>query len=199
MIKALSAVISDWLLKEGAVESSEKGLFEYAAYSLFFGFLPVIIIIVLGSAFSMLYEGLMMIVPFMLIRKFSGGYHLNSPIACFFTSTTILAGALILVAFITNRSNTVHILSGVTLAACTSIFFCSPIDSSARRLSEKEKKVFRYVARTMVLIAVTVYFVLCSLNHIRSAVPIAVSIIVVAVLQLPCIVLSAIKYHGKAE
>ena len=42
MIKALSAVISDWLLKEGAVESSEKGLFEYAAYSLFFGFLPVI-------------------------------------------------------------------------------------------------------------------------------------------------------------
>ena len=39
----------------------------------------------------MVVEGLLMILPFMLIRKFSGGFHLKSSTVCLVSSTLLLS------------------------------------------------------------------------------------------------------------
>ena len=91
MIRELTSGIAKWLEQEGAISGEDNGLFSYAVYSLLFGLLPIFIAVVLGLAFGMLREGLLMITPFMLIRKFSGGYHLDSPKLCVILSTALLA------------------------------------------------------------------------------------------------------------
>lgn len=91
MIQELSSRVAKWLEQEEAISGKDNGLFSYAVYSLLFGLLPIFIVTILGLAFGMLREGLLMITPFMLIRKFSGGYHLNSLKMCITFSTVLLA------------------------------------------------------------------------------------------------------------
>lgn len=187
MIKALSVRLSTWLLRRGAIDNSEASLFEYAAYSLMFGLLPVAIVVVVGSLSGKLCEGLIMITPFMLIRKFSGGYHLSSPIVCFILSVLIISGA-ILVSDTLVSATALFWLSCVVFAAYIGIFSLSPIDSESRRLTEKEKTAFRKIARILASIAVAVYFLLLAVGQPHYAVPVAIGIVIVALLQVPCII-----------
>lgn len=90
MIARMSSIIVKWLLHAGAISENDRELYEYAAYSFLFSLLPLILIMLLGCASGMLLEGVLMIVPFILVRKFSGGFHLQSPgVLCFFSIASL--------------------------------------------------------------------------------------------------------------
>lgn len=91
MIRKASIAISKWLLNTGAISEDDKELYEYAAYSFLFSLLPLCLVIIIGCAVNMVIEGILMVIPFMLIRKFSGGFHLNSSAVCFVSSTALLS------------------------------------------------------------------------------------------------------------
>lgn len=187
MIAWVSKVVAAWLEKEGAVSGDDQALFSYAVYSLLFGLTPVLLAAVLGAVLRMLYEGLILIVPFMLIRKFSGGYHLSSPGLCTLASSSLLALALWVTKYLIASGRTVW-LSCVTALSVISICLLSPIDSEARRLSDRERHIFRIVARAMALVMLAVYLALTFLGCIHFAIPVGIGITIAAVLQLPCLV-----------
>jgi len=87
MISKAASTISEWLLSSGAISEKDRSLYEYAAYSFIFSLAPLVIVAIIGSILGMLAEGIILILPFMFIRKFSGGYHLKSSRICFVTST----------------------------------------------------------------------------------------------------------------
>lgn len=186
MIQALSDGVAKWLEKEGAVPSPDQGLFSYAVYSLLFGLLPILLAFVLGILFRMPQESLIMILPFMLIRKFSGGYHLNDPKKCVIFSSLLLALALWGVRMFLATQSTALLSSLVSLSAL-SLWILSPIENDARNLSESEMKHFRKIARILSVDTWGVYWVLqmCALK--TYSVPVGVGIVLVAILQLPCI------------
>ena len=187
MIDKLSDGIVKWLSKEGAIAENERTLFSYAVYSLLFGMAPIAITIVLGLLFDMLAEGFLMILPFMLIRKFSGGYHLGSAKVCCVLSTTLLLAAFLLMKMFLFFSGSYALLF-LVLVASLCIVLLSPIDSDARKLSHKEIRVFKTVARLLAVVFCVVYIVLVILDKESLAIPIGVGITVVAFLQLPCII-----------
>lgn len=192
MIARVSKLIADWLLKENIVECNDCELLSYSIYSLIFGLLPVFIVLVLGIAYGMVYEGMLMIVPYILIRKFSGGYHLNSPEVCILCSSLLLATALALVRFILHGSNT-FVFTLATSASVITLCILSPIDSKARRLTERERIVFKNVSR---IIATSIFLVYISFLHfqsIRNAISIGMGINIAAFLQLPCLIDIAFK------
>jgi len=187
MISKIATAVSEWLVAQGAVTDKDKSLFAYAVYSFLFGMTPIVIIVVLGFIFDMLAEGLLLITPFMLLRKFSGGYHLKSPLVCVITSTTLLTLSLLSVRFIV-AGEAVIILSSLVLLAIVTLFLLSPIDSEARRLSAKEVKTFRLIARTIAILFLVIYVLLMLSNHVDTAAPIGVGMIIPAILQLPCVI-----------
>lgn len=187
MIGRISESISAWLLKEKVVEYSNQELFSYAAYCLLFGMLPIFIILVLGFTCGMVYEGIIMLIPYMLIRKFSGGYHLNSPTVCLICSSLLLSLALALVKFI-SCTNHLHLFSLATSISVVILYILSPIDSDARRLSERERLVFRNVSRIIALCTFLIYIGLLCFQSIRNAIPVGMGINIAAFLQLPCLV-----------
>lgn len=187
MINKIAAAVSDWLVAQGAVTDTDKNLFAYAVYSLLFGMIPIFIIMILGLIFNMLFEGLLLITPFMLIRKFSGGYHLKSASICIVTSTTLLTISLLSVRLVSTNGALIS-LSIFVMLSTVLIFFLSPIDSEARRLSAKETKVFKFIARVIASIFFTLYFILVLINQINIAAPIGVGMIIPALLQLPCVI-----------
>lgn len=187
MIRRISVTISEWLLKEKVVECGNQELFSYAAYCLLLGTLPLFIILILGLTCGMVYEGIIMLVPYMLIRKFSGGYHLNSPTVCLICSSLLLSLALALVKFI-SCTNYLYLYSLATSISVAILCILSPIDSEARRLSERERLVFRNVSRLLALCTFIIYIGLLCFQSIRNAIPVGMGINLAAFLQLPCLV-----------
>ena len=199
MISKIATAVSEWLVTQGAVTDKDKSLFAYAVYSFLFGMTPIVIIVVLGLIFDMLAEGLLLITPFMLLRKFSGGYHLKSPLVCVITSTTLLTLSLLSVRFVV-AGKAVIILSPLVLLATVALFILSPIDSEARRLSVKEAKTFRLIARAIAVLFLVIYILLKVFNHVNIAAPIGVGMIIPAILQLPCVIQRmVVKSHANNQ
>ena len=134
----------------------------------------------------MFIEGILMILPFMMIRKFSGGYHLNSSVVCFISSTLLLSTSLALIGLI-NSLGSYDVLLCAAVMNALQIFVYSPIDSKKRKLSKKEQEVFREIARLMVSVFLAFSLLLYFLGAEKFAVPIWMGIIITALLQLPCI------------
>lgn len=186
MLRRLSTAITKWLLKTGAISYSDEKLYEYAVYSLVFALIPFAIVSFLGAWMNMLAEGICMMIPFFFIRKFSGGFHFKSSQVCLLLSTCLLLAFLLIVRQVIYMQSswgfTIFVLlSGVCL------FVLSPIDSEERRLSSKEKQVFRRVARILALIFIFIYVALIIINAKHYAVPIGAGIIIAACLQVPCL------------
>ena len=199
MIAKIAAAVSEWLVAQGAVTDKDKKLFAYAVYSFLFGMMPIFIIVILGLVFDMVLEGLLLITPFMLLRKFSGGYHLKSSIVCTVTSTSLLLISLLSVRIASIGSAT-NILSIWVVLSSITLFLLSPIDSDARRLSVKERKVFRLIARIITSIFFLIYFLLLLLDQIDIATPIGIGMIIPAILQLPWLIQRMfLKIHPKTQ
>lgn len=186
MIQELSSKVAKWLEQEGAISGEDNGLFSYAVYSLLFGLLPIFIVVILGLAFGMLREGLLMITPFMLIRKFSGGYHLDSPKLCVILSTALLSLAMGFIKIIV-RGGYITLLS--VLASLAVIWLCafSPVDNSARKLTKMEHRLFRKIACVLAIASIAAYFIIKTLS-VQYAASFGAGILLVAILQIPCVI-----------
>lgn len=186
MIHRIAAAITSWLITMGVVESNDRELFEYAAYCLIFGSLPIIIVVVWGIVFRLYLESLVLIIPFMLIRKFSGGYHLASAKVCFVTSVAILGVSLLMTKLIYAYGRS-EMLSGAVLLSVLCICKFSPIDSDARKLTPKETILFQKIARIISVVMMVVYFTGRWTGRIHFSVPFGIGIVIPALLQLPAI------------
>ena len=138
-----------------------------------------------------------MILPFMLIRKISGGFHLKSSTVCLVSSTLLLSFVclvsstlllsffLLLIKVVTTKVRVI-IFTCFVIASLIQIFLCSPIDNEARKLNEKEFSVFKTVARTMSILFLILYIILLLFGQIWCAAPVGAGIILTALLQVPC-------------
>ena len=185
MITKMSSAIAKWLLHAGAISESDRELYEYAAYSFLFSLLPLCLIVILGCITGMVIEGLLMILPFMLIRKFSGGFHLKSPGICLVSSTLLLSVFLFIIRLVIDEQQMI-LFSCFVIASALQIFLCSPIDNDARKLNEKERLVFQKIARNMSTMFLVVYILLLLLGQLRFSVPVGAGILLTAFLQVPC-------------
>lgn len=190
MIGWIVEVVTKWLSLEGITTNDEQEMVAFAVRSLIFGILPILIAMSLGLMFSMFYEGFLIILPFFLIRKFSGGYHSKSPYLCIIFSIVLIAVGLgmIRMIYFTEQFAMLKIL--VFLSA-TSLFIFSPISSDARKLTFRERRFLGTISKILSIIAVISYLILDCLGMRQTSVPIGVGVFITALLQWPCIIISA--------
>lgn len=182
-MRGITVGVADWLIRKEAIEESERDLYEYAVHSLIMLIAPLPMALVIGWLFGEFGMSVVLILPFMILRKFSGGYHAKKQWICLIISSSLLAVCFALAEVIV--AGTVLSLSVALSAACLAVF--SPVDSENRRLSPEEQRNFGKTARILVAIFVMVYIALILLEKHTSAVYLALGIILPAVLQLPCI------------
>ena len=182
----IAEIICKWLIKTGGISADDRELYQYAIYSFLFEFAPLIIVLILGYIIKIPLEGILFIVPFLLIRKFSGGFHLQSATVCFCLSSIVLFLFLLFIKRMLYFQIAILFSCIVVLAAVCIIMF-SPIDSEARQLSPKEKKVFRKVAIVLTIIILGSYAISSAFGWTHIAIPMGSGLILTALLQLPCL------------
>ena len=88
MIEKCTRKITDWLIRCDAAEEQDRLLYEYAMYSILLTLYPVILAIGIGILFGAARRSILIIVPFVVIRKFSGGYHAKRAGTCLMSSVS---------------------------------------------------------------------------------------------------------------
>ena len=178
MMEKCAGAVTDWLIRCEVVKETDKELYQYAVYSVFLSLSPLLLAAGVGACMGRIRESVMIIIPFVIIRKFSGGYHTEHAWSCLIGSCYVKCGKEI--AFL-------------TAVASVSLTCFSPIDNKNRLLNQNEKCLYKKITAVLVIIFLFIdaVFFWCNL-HIYSVCT-AIGIMLSAVLQIPCIFEKLIK------
>lgn len=134
MEKCTGAVVK-WMIQHNAIDEREEELYEYALHSAVLSILPLLLAGVLGFCFGSIKTGILVVIPFMILRKFSGGYHAKKLSHCLISSVILL---FLCILFVTHVTHDWIILVAAGIASVNLMIF-SPIDHENRPLDEDEK------------------------------------------------------------
>lgn len=192
MIQSVAKRVAKWLQCAGAISADDTSLYEYGIYCVLFTMIPLVLVLLIGIPLGMTWEAILLVIPFILLRKFCGGFHFKSSTACFFTSITVLLCFLLGIRWVMeSRQYTAFWI--ITSFSVTCICILSPIDSDGRRLSDKEKGVFKKVAIVLSLAIILICGLLHQCGCIREGIAIGSSLSLSAVLQIPCLIIKRVS------
>lgn len=184
MIEKNTNFIINWLVNCNAIEEADKDIYCYAINSFFLSVCPMLLAIGFGILMRCVKQSIILIMPFLMIRKFSGGYHTKNLWSCLLCSCLLLPLCLTLSFY----SKCDWKLGMITVLATVSLILFSPIEHSNRPLCRDEKG--RYKKITAILVAV--FLLLDAVCFFRGyhtyAIDMSIGIILSASLQIPCII-----------
>lgn len=184
MIYRFAEVVVSWMVRYDAINPDDRELYEYALYSILFTMSPLFLAGMIGFFIGRFGESFVVILPFTFIRKFSGGYHARKAWYCLIISSVLLVTCTIISSYI--KYNYGLIIT--TMIAMVSLMLHSPVDSENRRLSQEEKKCCKIATIIITLFFYGMNLVLYLCQQETYAICISIGIILVAGLQIPCIV-----------
>ena len=187
----MAGCITAWLIQHDAIGENDRSLYEYAICCLLLTVSPLAIVLIYGCIMGLVKESMIFILPFMFIRKYSGGFHMKHAWTCFICSCTVL----FLCIYVTARISCSIPLSVMALGSVVSLCICSPFDSDNRHLDLTEKQNFKRTTIWISILFLIIYGVLLFFGLGYYAKWIAVGLILPAVSQIPVI----IKKIGRQE
>lgn len=183
MSRKWTEVIAGWMVKEGAIEKTEIPVYSYAIESVLLSVIAVIMAIFIGEICGNILQGIVLLMPFMFLRKFCGGYHARK------LKTCIVSSSLLLFLFI-KVSIVVHF--GIGLAAITGLCMLttvvfSPVENANRILEKEEKQNYHRVIICLELVFLILIGLFYWMRLERLTVGMCMGIQLTAVLQFPCV------------
>lgn len=182
-MERLAGVIVRWLIRQEAISKNDSELYAYAVHCFFLGIAPFIYAVVIGGIMGELKVSITLIIPFMVIRKLSGGFHTKKEWVC------LMSSCLLLCVSIYTASSILHcvLYDSIVLLAVIELIVFSPIDSENRRLEKWEKKLRKREVAMLSLLFYGIYLGLLFLMKERMAISIGMGLILTAGLQMPCV------------
>lgn len=194
MEKCTGAVVN-WMIQHDAIHEEEKELYEYALHSAGLSILPFLIAGTIGFCFGSIKTGIMVVIPFMILRKFSGGYHAKKLSHCLIGSVMLL---FLCILFATHATYDWKFLV-VTSLASVSLMTFSPIDHENRPLEDDEKHSLKKMTIFLVCVLNGLGIMLFLIGNRKAAVSFFIGILLAAGLQIPCIAKRIWRMTGKDE
>lgn len=176
--------ITDWLIKCGAIPETDRELYEYAIYSILLSLSPMLLALAIGALFGSAVQGGLTITPFVILRKFSGGYHAKSARVCFISSSLLL----VLCIFLSSVIKCDIKLLVATILSAISLAYFSPLENENRLLSREEQKRYKKVVIKLLICFGLVELCLLCLGMTEWLVCISIGMMLTAFLQGLCIV-----------
>lgn len=176
-------LIAKWLIDHEAVRREDYDLYVYAVHSLIMTLAPLGLALALGVLLGHAAAAVTIILPFMVIRKFSGGYHAGRAWICLVCSSLILGGCICVSGYITYGYG----LVGAMLMASALLIANSPVASENRRLDAQERRDYKKVTTCLVALSVLISLICYGCGQEYAAVNLAIGVILTGALQIPCL------------
>ena len=157
MLKNLSVKLVNDAVQKGYVKIEDVDDYIYGISSFINTFINILAALILGIITHMLFEIILFLIVFQTLRKFVGGSHSKTHIRCyvstFFTYIVVLW-------MIKNINVSSHIVLLCMAAACITMLILAPVEAIKKPLDTKEKQLFGFVGRLIVVFWFIIYIVL---------------------------------------
>lgn len=153
----MSEKFANKLINMQLISSEEKDIYSYGFKQGFLLLLNIITIIVVGFIFNMVWQTIIFMAAYSFIRGYAGGYHANTPFACYLFSIAMIAAVLWIIKLIPWNSFICFI---IVVVSSILILLIGPVEDSNKPLDLKEKEIFkkRTNINLSVLIGVILFF-----------------------------------------
>lgn len=177
MIERIAQKATEYLVKLSAIEKDDYEIYKYAFTCLFMTVLPAILVLSIWSARGEGSASIVILITFMVLRRFSGGYHTKHAATCLVSSTL----ALYLAVEITHRLDGNRINYIILIFAIIILCVFSPIDSENKPLSYEDRQNGKISLIERIIVFVCCGLVLLYFNQIKYVNSIFVGIILTAI------------------
>ncbi|MBL4937548.1 accessory gene regulator B family protein [Clostridium sp. YIM B02515] len=164
-MEKLTNNIAGKVAAELKLDNDNKEVISYGMFALMHIALSIILIIIFGLIFHVTIEALIVCFTGAILRKYSGGAHASSPGNCAVIGTIICIGQALLISAVIGPVITSSVLiflgMGTFGVSYYFIYKLAPVDSSAKPIRSKEKKIRMKKGSIFVLCA---YIVIVIIN-----------------------------------
>ena len=178
--------MSDWLsrlmVERGIIEEDDRDIYRFGIHNGFIILLNLFTALLIGLFTTRLLVVVVFTLSFMTLRNYTGGYHSDSSVFCYISSTLVLFIPIYtLYAF----EHAPAALRGTLLIfSIIVILILSPMDSKKRKLDADEIRHYGRRARVLLILQLVVLFILYALGKMELAYAVYSSICLIAVFML---------------
>lgn len=175
MIHTISSKITEFLVKNSICQKNELHwkVCCYGMEVMLSTILNCLIVFFLGVFFNMFIESIIFLIAFTPIRIYSGGYHADTYLKC-----NTIFGCMVFGCFAFYKYVEKIKWSGIIVICATQLLLCiflAPIENKNKRLTDRQKKVYKQRAITAVIILCILLFlseveIICDLKVVIYAV-----------------------------
>lgn len=147
-----------------------------------------LVTLLMGCVFQVIFQSIIFLVCFIVLRKYAGGYHADTQNRCYVISTVIIAVALLAICYMSDGSdNEIFIL--LQSLNFILLYFLVPVDNKNHRLEQWEKEKYGKKAR----VRIGCMYVLCIFLNFTAIRNIAITVGVTNLTVGGCVIAGKIK------
>lgn len=168
MITSLAQIITGCLIRNKIIDNTKLDIYIYGFEIMISNIICFGIGLLIGAIFSELLKCIVFLTVFVLLRRYCGGYHAETYLAC----DTIFTINIILVMIIL-KIISVYPIYFHFIIACVSIVsavILAPVENKYKPLTIEEKKKHKFYTTVISLVMIIISSVLCFINFKFAAV-----------------------------
>lgn len=153
MATRIAAYITNKMLASSVIEEGDSELYCYGFFLLITRFFFFLVTAITGFLSGLLFESIAFYGVFMLLRSYAGGVHAKTETACTILTTLALIASVFGIRLLKQTNSLfVSILLLATGSLC--ILLLSPLDTKDKPLDSQDKKRYRMICDTLVLLCI---------------------------------------------
>ena len=127
---------------------------------------------------GMIWQGIIFVLSFMLLRKYAGGYHASTPLGCYLLTTLIITVALSVMKYFE-----ISILIYLVLLMVSSVivYMLTPVEAVNKELDKIEKIIYRKKTILIWIVEVSLAIGVFILKHYEISICIFMAVIMVGI------------------
>ena len=129
-------------------------------------------------------ESVIFLISFSVIRIFSGGFHAKSEWLCEVSSSIAIILVMLAMKLFKTYHVTIDTMLLISLAAGLIIILFSPIESENKKLSDREKHIFKVITEIITTMFLVIILLSKNIGNYTLSIPIFVSLIYQSILIL---------------
>lgn len=140
MFVNISEKITNRLIRKNVIEDYNREIYLFGVEQFLTTTLNIVTTIVIGLVLGELWQSILFVLMFMMLRSYAGGYHASTPVGCYFLTSSIIAIALSVLKYIEIN---ILVCVGLLIISGVVILILSPVQSENKPLDNIEFVIYR--------------------------------------------------------
>lgn len=140
MVRKVSQKVTERLIFRKVIKDGDYEIYQYGLEQLLTSILELLTLLAIGLIMGMIWQVMIFVLSFMLLRKYAGGYHASTPVRCYLLTNLVILSVLSVMKYI---GIIIFIYLGLFMVSSTIILALSPVQAVNKELDEIERIIYR--------------------------------------------------------